>query len=272
MGVVYAFICEQVKELIGEVLVTLGNEGKKLKGPFNERIAKRMAELGMQRLEEFADHFGLGRTTVYTLVLGRVSPRGTWVKPSIDTLVKLAGALEVPLHILVYELEPNAPGAGEASREQPQSPQPPLRRVEVRRAGWCGAGPEQEEEIVDDVVWVEENFAQGKDLLAFQVRGDSMAGGRHPIYHGDTVVVDRNDKGYNNAAVVARLLSNGYVCKLLKDDRFSNVVRLASANPEHLNGTPTAVAPEDVAEIVGRVVRIIHDEDAPESAAAPKAA
>ena len=224
-----------------------------VKGPFQERIAARMDELKMKRLEEFADHFGLGRTTVYGLYHGRVSPKGSVVKPSVDTLVKLADALEVPLHVLIYELEPGARGADLITS-------PPLQRVEVRMAGWVGAGPDQTEEILDEQLWVEREFARGRELLGFKIRGDSMAAGRHPIYDGDTVVVDRNAKGHNNSPVVARLIDNGYVCKLLKEDRFSHIVKLASANPEHQNGTPTAIAPEQIEEIVGRVVRIVHDQ------------
>lgn len=87
-----------------------------------------------------------------------------------------------------------------------------------------------------------------------------MAGGRHPIHHGDIIIVDYEDKGHNNTPVVAKLANHRYVCKLLKEDRFSHVVRLASASPEHLDGTPTAIPPEDVVEIIGRIIRVIHDE------------
>lgn len=235
------------------------NSEPTLNGPFNERIASRMRQLGMRKLEQFADTYGLGRTTVYSMVQGRVTPSGGWMKPSVDTLVKLAAALEVPVHVLLYELEPTAYG-----HEIMGQSEPIVRRLQVAVAGWLGAGPEQSEEI-DDTILIDENFARGKDLVAYRIRGDSMAAGRHPIYDGDTVVVNRKDKGYNNAAVVARLVNGGHVCKLLKDDKYSDVVMLASANPERLNGTPLSVPPELVAEIIGRVVRVIHDEPSPES-------
>jgi repressor LexA len=227
-------------------------------GPFNRRIAARMRELGMRKLEEFADYSGIGATTVYGLVQGRVSQYGNWIKPSIDTLVKLSEALDVPLHELVYEIEPDAPGASLASNF---AQQPPVRRLRILTAGWCGAGPDQEEEVLDEQVWIDENFARGKDLVAFKIRGDSMQAGKHPIYDGDTVLVDRKDKGYNTATVVARLVDNGYVCKVLKDDRFGRF--LQSRNVDHTNGTPSAIPMEQVEEIVGRVVRIIHDDKPP---------
>lgn len=86
-----------------------------------------------------------------------------------------------------------------------------------------------------------------------------MDGGRTPIKHGDTTLVDQNDKGTNNTPVVARLANGRLVCKLLRVEADTKVLRLASTNPEHLDSTPTAVPPEDISEIIGRVVRIIHD-------------
>ncbi len=98
------------------------------------------------------------------------------------------------------------------------------------------------------------------DLVAFKIRGDSMEGGKRPIYNGDTVLVDRGDKGYDTASVVARLTSGGYVCKTLKDDKFG--VHLVSANSLYTNGTPPYIPQSEIDEIVGRVVRIVHDDTA----------
>lgn len=86
-----------------------------------------------------------------------------------------------------------------------------------------------------------------------------MAAGKRPILDGDIVIVDKNDKGYNTASVVARLHDDSYVVKMLKDDRFGKL--LQSRNPEHTNGTPSAIPISEVAEIVGRVVRIVGDVD-----------
>lgn len=68
-----------------------------LRGPFNEDIRKVMVERGWTKLEQFADHFGIGRTTVYSLVLGRQTSQGEWVKPSLDTIIKLSIALNRPV-------------------------------------------------------------------------------------------------------------------------------------------------------------------------------
>jgi repressor LexA len=227
-----------------------------LRGPFNALIVRSMRKNEIKEITKWADHFGIGRTTLYNLLRGRETETGTWVTPSIETLIKLARAFNKPLHELIYMVEPDAPGAEQYEEELSKLP---IKRVEVGVAGWVGAGPEQFE-WCDEKIWIDADFAKGKDLIAFRIRGDSMAGGRRPIFDGDTVVVNQLDKGENNAPVVARLVGDGYVCKLLKDDKYSNVVKLASANPEHLNGTPTSVPPDQVDEIVGRVVRIIHNE------------
>lgn len=87
-----------------------------------------------------------------------------------------------------------------------------------------------------------------------------MAAGKRPIQDGDLIIVNALDQGYNTASVVARLTDDTYVVKMLKDDKFGRL--LQSRNPEHTNGTPSAIPMEHVAEIVGRVVRVIADDDA----------
>lgn len=226
---------------------------EELPGPFNKLIGQRMRELGMERLEQFAAYSELGDTTLYNLVLGRVSPSGSLVKPSFDTLLRLSIALSVPLADLVYMLAPEAPGA-----QLQEDKTPGVHKLDLEVAGWVGAGPAQNEQADLPPIVVEDRFARGKELRAFKVRGDSMAAGKRPIMDGDVVVVNVKDKGSNTASVVARLLDGAYVCKMLKDDRFGRM--LQSRNPEHTNGTPSAIPIDEVAEIVGRVVRIIHDE------------
>lgn len=228
-------------------------ELRRLRGPLNSLIAQAMRRDGIKEVARWADHWGIGRTTLYSLLRGRETSSGKWMRPSLETLTILARALDQPLHTLVYLVEPDAYGA---SLIQTTPPPPTVREIDVRVAGWVGAGPDQDEWDTSTVC-VEESFARGKDLIAFRIRGDSMAAGRQPIYDGDIVIVNRRDKGANTSTVVARLASDGYVCKVLKDDRFGRL--LQSRNVDHTNGTPTAIPMSDVEEIVGRVVRIVSD-------------
>ena len=226
------------------------------RGPLNRLIGRRMRELGIKNIEEFARHAGVSRSNLYELIRGRSpSAPSAWKTPSLDTLIPLAKALDKPLHEIIYIVVPDAPGA-EVMRSGGGSGAA-VREIEVRVAGWCGAGPDQFDELLGEHIAVEESFVRGRDLIAFRIRGDSMEAGKNPIYSGDTVLVDRSDKGYDTASVVARLTSGGYVCKTLKDDKFG--VNLVSANPNYTNGTPPYIPSLDIAEIVGRVVRIIHD-------------
>lgn len=218
-----------------------------------ELIDERMKELGFLRYEEFADHYGIGRSTIYELLRGRTRSRGAYVLPRSQTMILLAVALDKPLHEIVYLLLPDAPGA-EQLEQLTQGNTAQL--VPVAVAGWVGAGPDQDV-WTDETIAVDRDFARSKDLVAFRIRGDSMAAGRVPIHDGDTVLVNRNDKGANTDSVVARLEGDGYVCKMLKDDKFGRM--LQSRNPEHTNGTPSAIPMSHVAEIVGKVVRVVHD-------------
>lgn len=233
-------------------------EIQNLRGPLNALIVRSMRRDGIKEVTKWADHWGIGRSTMYNLLRGRETSTGGWVTPSVETLIKLARAFGVPTHELLYMIEPDAPGAESMRSIGPSGI--PVREVEVLVAGWCGAGPDQDE-VLDEHIFVEESFAHGRDLIAFRIRGDSMQAGKAPIYNGDTVLVDRSDKGYDTASVVARLTTGGYVCKTLKDDKFG--VHLVSANSLYTNGTPPYIPQSDIAEIVGRVVRIIHDEAAP---------
>jgi repressor LexA len=219
-----------------------------------ERIEDAIEAEGFTSYKGFADKHGIGRSTLYELLRGRAKDRGVWVDPSMPTLKKLAWALNMPLHEVIYLAVPDAPGADEfAAQLHP----PALRRVEVGIAGWCGAGPEQLDFIVDDVLWVDEKWAGRRDLTAFRVRGDSMAATNHPIHDGDIIIVDKGDKGASHQAVVAKLNTGGYVCKILKRDRFEEA--LVSANPVQTNGTPHYIPMENVDCLVGRVARVIHD-------------
>jgi repressor LexA len=91
-------------------------------------------------------------------------------------------------------------------------------------------------------------------LIGYQVRGDSMAGGKRPIHDGDTIIVNKNDKGHSGDVVVARLTDDSMVCKAMKVDKFG--WRLMSLNSMYTNSAPPIIAREDVAEIIGCVVRV----------------
>lgn len=128
-----------------------------------------------------------------------------------------------------------------------------VKQVPVLVAGRVGAGPEQDWEL-EQYVYVERDFDEGRDLVAFKVEGDSMDGGSRPIAGGDLVIVDRKKGGEFNSPVVARLSDDGYVCKRLRPGNF-----LDSANPAYDDPDYAVIAPDRVAEVVGRVVRTIHN-------------
>lgn len=216
-----------------------------LEGPFNDWIAARMDELGIQSVEEFARRAGIARATMHNVIRGRVSPKGTWVKPSIETLELLAIALNRPIQDLIFRLMPNAPGSelmGQTSAA-----------VQIPILGAVGAGPGQDVEE-DGFVAVDPSFARGKRLAAYRVYGDSMCAGRRPICDGDVIIANLNDKGDSGSVVVARLVDGTTVCKALKVDKFG--ARLMSLNPMYTNSTPPMIPASEVAEIVGKVIMV----------------
>lgn len=204
-----------------------------LEGPFAKEIIKKMKEMGFRKLEEFADYYNIGRTTVYSLVIGR-KIGDKYIKPSLDTLTKLSLALEIPVEQLIERLYPE--GSFLTKKE-----------VGVPIIGYVGGGPSQLEEIEERTVPVRVK-GDARHLVAFKVRGNSMCAGKRPICDGDIVIVNTEDKGHPGAIVVARLENGEYVVKLLKNGA------LYSTNPEE-NGPPV-IPLDQVAEIVGRVVEV----------------
>ncbi|MDX2008252.1 MAG: LexA family transcriptional regulator [Meiothermus sp.] len=221
-----------------------------LNGPFNDWIYEAMQLQGIESLEEFSRRSGISRGTIYHLVRGRVSPKGTWVKPSIDTLVALAIFLNRPIQELIFRLEPNAPGSDIFSPLEAASQVQGA--VAVPIVGVVGAGPGQAVPIRDGVMYVPPDVAKGRVLEGYRVLGDSMCAGRRPICSGDLVAVNKLDKGKSGQAVVARLADDSYVCKALKVDKFGK--RLMSTNALYTNSAPPIITADMVAEIIGRVV------------------
>lgn len=230
-----------------------------LQGPFNQQIMDYIRKTGMDGLNEFADKFGIGRTTMYDLVLKGSTRGGKPYRPSIEILLKLAEALEIPVHELLYQLEPDAFGA-EVLDEYP-----PIRMVPILAAspripvvGQVGAGPDQSDQLEESLV-IEESFARGKNLVAFRVFGNSMEGGRNPIFDGDLVLVNTLDKGTGGSTVVARLAGDGYVCKRLVADATAKPLYLTSTNSEYVDAEFAMITADRVEEITGAVVRVIRD-------------
>ncbi|WP_413252037.1 LexA family protein [Thermus sp.] len=158
-----------------------------------------------------------------------------WVKPSLDTIVRLSRALDIPVESLVAKLYED-----EQLRLKEEKHVPLL--------GYVGGGPSQLEEIAERTIPVRVR-GEARHLVAFQVRGDSMCAGRRPICDGDIIIVNTEDKGYPGAVVVARLENGEYVVKRVVNGH------LVSTNPE-ANGGPPVIPLGEVAEIVGRVVEV----------------
>lgn len=216
-------------------------EIQKQRGPLNALVAERMRTLNIQNVVGFAEYAGISDSAMYDLLNGRVV-NGQVIMPKWQLITKLAQALGKPTHELLYILDPEAPGAEMVAD---------VRQVPVFIAGQVGAGPEQLRER-SDVVYVERKFAEGRDLVAFAVAGDSMAGGRHPIHDGDIVIVDRKLAGEVNFPIVARLRGDGYVVKRLRPGNI-----LDSANPDFMDLDTAIITTDRIDQMVGRVVRVI---------------
>lgn len=212
-----------------------------LNGPVNDLIFSAMRRDGISRPNEWADKWLIGRTALRTAMVGRQSQIGTWIRPDLKTLQRLSKALEVPLVYLIQQFYDEVSDSGLLF------PQAPV-------LGWVGAGPGEQEEIVERFLPITMEQFLDHDLAAFKVRGLSMCAGERPICDGDWVLADRRNKGRVGSRVVAQMKDGGYVCKLLKEGPKGRY--LVSTNPEVENGYPAVIEVRQVKEIWGKVVEV----------------
>lgn len=222
-------------------------------GPFNRLIAERMRELGLSSLEDFAAYAEIGYTTLYNLVLGRVSTSGAIVRPSVETLARLSQGLQKPLGELIYIAAPE--GYGKPPTFYSGLPE------EV--AIWPTNSPSG-----PGVIWgafhtapeytvVEHPKAKGRTLVGYRIRGNAMAAGSSPILHGDIVIVDAAQRILDKETGIFRLQGGVFICRMLKETSPAPV--LIAKNPEENDSAPSVVPLQEVDAIIGPVVRTIRD-------------
>jgi repressor LexA len=198
-----------------------------------------MHKEGLSSLVEFADTHDLARTTIYNIVYGRQTKSGKAMKPSLDTLVGLADALDTPAHVLLYELEPDAFGSDLVNLSPAQLP---VRKVLVDVVGVVGAGPAQNIQLFQDI-WVDKRIVGSRRASGYQIMGDSMDGGKKPIQHGSILLIDLDNPGQEGSIVVALLNSGGHVCKIRRGDA------LYSANPD--SNEPFSISLDQIEHVMG---------------------
>lgn len=193
---------------------------------------------GITRPDQWADKWGIGRTALRTAMVGRQSEAGTWVRPDVRTLSRLGKALGVPL---IYLIEQFYDDLGDAQALWPQVPV----------IGWIDAGGVGEEDIQPKYVPVNMDLALQGTVVAFRVRGNSMCSGLRPIYNGDVILVDSQNKSRAGSRVVARRADGSYVCRSLALGPTSTLSVRPSDNPS------SAMIPlSSEEEVVGKIVEI----------------
>jgi repressor LexA len=217
-----------------------------LNGPVNNLIFAAMTREGLSKPNDWADKWLIGRTALRTAMVGRQSQIGTWVRPDVKTLQRLAKALEVPLVYLITQFYEEVEDSGLLF------PQAPV-------LGWVGAGPGEQEEILEKFLPISMDQYLKSDLAGFKVRGLSMCAGDKPICDGNWVLADRQNHGRVGSRVVAQMKDGGYVCKLLKEGPKGRF--LISTNPSVENGYPAVIEVSQIKAIFGKVVEVRTSED-----------
>lgn len=238
--------------------------------PFRGLIAKRMKELEIRTVEEFGERFGISRGTIYTLYSGRISVHGTPVRPSVETLLALSKALQAPFYWLMYLLGPEALGQEnfddleelllgvdkdsdryKVLSELSVSSRFTSELVDLYPTGWDSDTIRRSARSVVGYAWIAKDNRKDSELEAFSEFGDSMAAGAHPIYVGDTIIVDKVERAEDGALVVIQLEDGARLCRLLRRKQY------VTTNPLKTDPTPITLNMHE-ASLLGRVVETRH--------------
>lgn len=175
-----------------------------------ERIKKIRESKGIKQVW-VARQTGLNRTYLYQL------ERGIIKNPSMETLNKIAKALEISLSELIKE---------EPSISQPPLQTLPLRQIPVYGGIPAGYPKEMWHDFIEGYISVPD---APEDAFGLRVSGDSMIG--EGIDEGDIVIVVPNRQIYNGDIVVAIIDGSEFTLKKYFTD--SEHVILAPANSHY---------------------------------------
>jgi len=81
--------------------------------------------------------------------------------------------------------------------------------------------------------------------------GDSMEGGRHPVFPGDTIITDKSADTEDGDLVVIQLSDGSRLCRMLKSDQYI-ATNILKSDP-----TPFTIDQSE-AELDGKVIEVRH--------------
>lgn len=177
-------------------------------------------------MQEFAERADLSKSYISMLEKGKHPQNNREIVPSLDTLYKIAKAMNLTIDELTKILDDNQLVAVNQSQARP-----PRRAFRVPVLGRVAAGIPIEviEEVVDWEDLPEDEFKDvPESYFGLKIKGDSMT---PRICDGDTVIVHQQPDAESGEIVIAMVNGDDAVCKRLK--KYADSIALISTNPSY---------------------------------------
>lgn len=216
-------------------------------------IIKRYREEHQMSLQDFANLIGTSRSYIHMLEKNVNPSTDKPISPSIETLKSLARAMNMDLDFLLKQLNSNQEiylSEEEYKKQFDKIDELGNPVVEIPLLGIVKAGYDylaQENWI--GTVDIDKKLAEGNELFALKVKGDSM----FPVLIENDIVIIKKQNDFENGDIVVALI-NGDEATIKKGKKSSNSILL---QPLNSNYEPLIFTEEEMKTIPVKIIGIV---------------
>ena len=195
-------------------------------------IIKQYREEHQMSLQDFANLIGTSRSYIHMLEKNINPSTNKPISPSIETLKLLAKAMNMDLEFLLKQLNSNQKIYLDENKYNEQfnktdalgNPVVSIPILGTVKAGYDYLAQENWIGAVD----VDKKLADGNELFALKVHGDSMS----PVLIEDDIVIIKKQDDFENGDIVVAIV-NGDEATIKKGKKSENSILLQPLNPSY---------------------------------------
>jgi repressor LexA len=195
-------------------------------------IIKQYREEHQMSLQDFANLIGTSRSYIHMLEKNINPSTNKPISPSIETLKLLAKAMNMDLEFLLKQLNSNQKIYLDENKYNEQfnktdalgNPVVSIPILGTVKAGYDYLAQENWIGAVD----VDKKLADGNELFALKVHGDSMS----PVLIEDDIVIIKKQDDFENGDIVVAIV-NGDEATIKKGKKNENSILLQPLNPSY---------------------------------------
>lgn len=216
-------------------------------------IIKQYREEHQMSLQDFANLIGTSRSYIHMLEKNINPSTNKPISPSIETLKLLAKAMNMDLEFLLKQLNSNQKIYLDENKYNEQfnktdalgNPVVSIPILGTVKAGYDYLAQENWIGTVD----VDKKLADGNELFALKVHGDSMS----PVLIEDDIVIIKKQEDFENGDIVVAIV-NGDEATIKKGKKSENSILLQPLNPSY---EPLIFTYDEIKTIPVKIIGIV---------------